>query len=135
MSKSLFERTRLWDAMYGMTKVEVKLIPDPDMYIFFEKGTSGGVSYISNRYGKANNKYLESNDPNQESKHITCLDANNSYGYAMSKFSPTWGFKRINLKDFELNKYNNNSSQDAFLKLINQIRKVVRLPIENCWSL
>ena len=39
-----------WDARLNMTKVELNLIPDPDMYIFFEKGTRGGVSYISNRY-------------------------------------------------------------------------------------
>ena len=26
-----------WDAMLNMTKVELKLIPDPNMYIFFEK--------------------------------------------------------------------------------------------------
>ena len=32
-----------WDAMLNMTKVELELIPDPDMYIFFEKGTRGGV--------------------------------------------------------------------------------------------
>ena len=29
--------------MLNMTKVELKLIPDPDMYIFFEKVTRGGV--------------------------------------------------------------------------------------------
>ena len=28
-----------WDAMLKMTKIELELIPDPDMYIFFEKGT------------------------------------------------------------------------------------------------
>ena len=44
------------DAMLNMTKVELELAPDPDMYIFFEKGTRGGVSYISNRYSKASNK-------------------------------------------------------------------------------
>ena len=30
----------------------------------------GEVSYISNRYSKASNKYLKSYDPKQESKHI-----------------------------------------------------------------
>ena len=32
-----------WDAIPNMTKVELELIPDPDMYIFLEKGTRGGV--------------------------------------------------------------------------------------------
>ena len=30
------------------------------MYKFFEKGTKGGIYYISNRYSKASNKYLKS---------------------------------------------------------------------------
>ena len=47
-----------WEAMLKMTKVKLELITDPDMYIFFEKGTRDGISYISNRYSKANNKYL-----------------------------------------------------------------------------
>ena len=38
-----------WDAMLNMTKIKLELISDPDMYIFFEKGMRGGVSYISNR--------------------------------------------------------------------------------------
>ena len=48
-----------WDAMLKMTKIELELIPDPDMYIFFEKGIRGEISYISNRYSEANNKYLK----------------------------------------------------------------------------
>ena len=32
-----------------MTKVELNLISDVDMYLFFEKGMRGGVSYISKR--------------------------------------------------------------------------------------
>ena len=72
--------------MLNVTKVELELIPDPDMHIFFEKGTKSGVSYISNRYSKTNNKYLKSYDPKQKSKHFIYLDANNVYGYTMSKF-------------------------------------------------
>ena len=56
-----------------MTKVKLKLISDPDMYIFFETGMRGGVFYISNRYSKANNKYLKSYDPKQESKYVIYL--------------------------------------------------------------
>ena len=51
-----------WDAMLKITKIQLELISDPDMYMFFEKGTRGGISFISNRYSKANNKYLKSYD-------------------------------------------------------------------------
>ena len=37
-----------WGAMLKMTKIDLELIPDPDLYIFFEKGTRSGISYISN---------------------------------------------------------------------------------------
>ena len=102
-----------WDAMLKMTKIKLQLISDPEMYIFFEKGTRDGISYISNRYSKANNKYFKSYDPKQESKHIIYLDANNVYGYAMSKFLPTSGFKWIDPKEFNLNNYTSNSSKGS----------------------
>ena len=46
------------DAMLNMTKVELELILNTDMHLFFEKSMTGRVSSISNRYSKANNKYL-----------------------------------------------------------------------------
>ena len=46
-----------------------------------------------NRYSKVSNKYLKSYDPKQESKYIIYIDANNLFGYGMSKFLPTSGFK------------------------------------------
>ena len=48
-----------------MTKGELELIPDPDMYMFFEKGTRVGISHISNKYKKANIKYLKPYDPKE----------------------------------------------------------------------
>ena len=52
-----------------MTKVELELISDADMHLFFQKVMRGGVSDISKRYSEANNKQ-KSYDPKQESKHI-----------------------------------------------------------------
>ena len=63
--------------MFIMKQIELELITDPDMYILFEKGIRGGISYISNRYSKANNKYLKSYDLKQESKYSIYIDANN----------------------------------------------------------
>ena len=60
----------IWDVMRNMIKEKLKIISDPDMYIFFEKSLRDWVSYIFNRYSKANNKYLKSSDPKQNSKHI-----------------------------------------------------------------
>ena len=56
-------------------------------------GTRGGVSTISHRYAQANNKYMPSFDASKPSSFIAYLDANNLYGWAMSKNLPTHGFK------------------------------------------
>ena len=60
---------------------------------------------------------MKSYDPKQESKHIIYLDANNLYGYAMSKFLPTSGFKWIDPKKFLLNKYTRNSLKGCALEV------------------
>ena len=56
--------------MLNITKIEIELFRDSDMYLFFGKGMRGGVSYISQRYSKASNNYLESCDPKNESNHM-----------------------------------------------------------------
>lgn len=52
--------------------------------ILFEHGTRGGVSTITNRCVKDNNKYMKKFNPEEESSVIQYLDANNLYGWAMS---------------------------------------------------
>ena len=90
----------IWDAKLNMIKFELEFIPDPHMYLFFEKGMRDGVSYVSKGNSKSKNNYLIFYDQKQESKHIINLDINHLCGYAMSKFLPTNGFKWIDLKAF-----------------------------------
>ena len=88
-----------WDAALKMTKVELELLSDLDMLLMVEKGIRGGVSMISNRYSKANNKYMgDKFNLSEPSKYIQYLDANNLYGAAMSMKLPTHGFKWMNDK-------------------------------------
>ena len=115
-----------WDAILKVTKVLPELIPDLDMLKCFEKGTKGRISYISNRYSKANKKYLKLFERKQVSKHIIYLDTNILYCYAMSKFLPASGFKWIDPKDFELNKYISNSSNGFVLEVDLEYPKELR---------
>ena len=59
----------------------------------------GGISYISKRHSKANNKYMECYDSGKESKYITNLDANNLYGWLMSQHLSYSEFKSLNQKE------------------------------------
>ena len=109
-----------WDAMLKMTDIKLELITDIDMYQFIEKGLRGGTSYIANRYGKANNKYMKTYNENEPSKYIMYLDANNLYGWAMSKFLPTSGFKWLSQKNIEninLGKYTDESKKGLILEV------------------
>ena len=83
-----------WDACLKITDIELELLSDPNMLLMFEKGIRGGISIISNRYGEANNKYMQKGfNKNKPSKYLMYLDANNLYGCAMSEKLPTHGFK------------------------------------------
>ena len=73
------------------------------MLLMVEKGIRGGVSMMGNRYGKANNKYMGKSFKDIEpSKYITYLDANNLYGWAMSRSLPTHGFKWMKVNELEI---------------------------------
>ena len=83
-----------WDACLKKTGVELELISDPDKLLMFERLIRGGISMISNRYGKANNKYMKRGfNINNLITFLMYLDANNLYGCAMSMKLPTHGFK------------------------------------------
>ena len=56
---------------------KIRKISDIDKLLFIEKGLRGGISYISKRYAKANNKYMNGYNHNKSSKFVTYLDMNN----------------------------------------------------------
>ena len=66
--------------MLKMTKIELELISGIMMYLFIEEGMREGISYISKRYSRVNNKYMQFYDDEKQSKYTTYLDANNLYG-------------------------------------------------------
>ena len=109
-----------WDAMLKMTNIKLELMTDIDMFQFIEKGMRGGISYIANRYGKANNKYMSEYDEKEPSKYIMYLDANNLYGWAMSQYLPTGGFKWLTEKQINkinLAQYNEDSNKGLLIEV------------------
>ena len=105
-----------WDACLKMTSVKLELLSDEDMLLMFEEGIRGGISIISNRYGEANNKYMQKGfNKNKPSKYLMYLDANNLYGCAMSEKLPTHGFKW--LLDREIGKLFNNQVLQVWEKI------------------
>ena len=109
-----------WDAMLKMTKMQLELMTDIDMFQFIEKGMRGGTSYIANRYGEANNRYMKTYDNKTPSKYIMYLDANNLYGWAMSQYLPNGGFRWMTEKqinNINLSKYSENSKKGLILEV------------------
>ena len=81
------------DAMMKVTDVEIELITDPDMYLFFEESKRGGVSSAMKRYSEANNKYMKNYDPGKPSMFIEYLDENSLYTSILAGPLPFSGFR------------------------------------------
>ena len=109
-----------WDAILKMTNIKLEHMVDIDMFQFIEKGMHGRVSYIANRYGKANNKYMKEYNEKVPSKYIMYLDANNLYGWAMSQHLPTGNFKWMTdkgISKIDPEKYKADSKKGLILEV------------------
>ena len=98
-----------WECMLKMTKIELELISDSDIYLFLMDTIRGGMTVCNKKYVKADNIYTrEQHDiwidknikkklrTNNLSKYLMYLDANNLYGLSMSKPLPYKNFKLSN---------------------------------------
>ena len=107
-----------WDAMLKMTGIELEKISDVDKYLFIEKGTRGGVSFIDKRYSKANNKYMNDYDLEKLSTFITYLDKNNLCGCSMSENLPYEKFEWLeNIDKFDVTSINEKSGIGYILEV------------------
>ena len=90
-----------WEVMLKISKVELELIHDPEMYDMIEDAIRGGISNIK-RYAKANNPYMgEKFDPEKEKIYIPYLDANGLYSWAMTNPLPVRNFKWMEKEELE----------------------------------
>ena len=91
-----------WDAALKFTGVRLETLVDETMYSFLEDGSRGGVSQISRRHARANNKYLEDYNPDEPTVYLIYLDAVNLYGKVMADNLPTHGFRWLPKNDWLL---------------------------------
>ena len=91
-----------WDSALKYSKVRQETFTDEqlDMYLMIEANLRGGMSTITNRFAKGNNKYMNDFDEKQDSSYNIYLDANNLYGHSMSQPLPVGGYKWDNPEEF-----------------------------------
>ena len=80
-----------------MTKIELELITDSDIYLFLMDCIREGMTVCNKKFVKADNIYTRKKDENSDiNKYLMYLDANNLYGLSMSKPLPYKNFKCSN---------------------------------------
>ena len=103
-----------WQACLKKNNIELELLTDYDMLLIVEEGIRGGICHSIHRYVRANNKYIKNCNNNEESSYIQYLDANNLYGWAISKKLPVNGFKWTDnniINEEFINNYNENDKK------------------------
>ena len=94
-----------WQACLKKTGVKLELLLDPDMLLMVERGIRGGITQSVHRWAAANNPYMRSDyKPNEPTRYLQYLDANNPYGWAMSQPLPTRGFRWADIHPDEISK-------------------------------
>ena len=108
-----------WQACLKKTGERLELLTNHDMLLMVEKGIRGGMCQAIHGYAKANNKYMKKYDKNIKSSYLTCLDANDLYGWAMSQKLPLGGFEWVEdlsqFKEVFIKNYDESNDKGYFL--------------------
>ena len=73
-----------------------------------ERGIRAGITQSVHRWAMANNPYMGSGyNPSEPTRYLQYPDANNLYGWVMSRLLPTGGFRRANVHPDEVSKLAN----------------------------
>ena len=78
-----------WDMALKLTKIELHLLSDPDMYLMIENAMRGGISCVSHRLATADIDH----DLDLDTDFLCYLDQNNLYGHSLSQSLPVRDFR------------------------------------------
>ena len=90
------------------------------MLLMIGKGIRGGISQAIHKYAGANNKYMKNYNKVITSSYLQYLDANNLYGWTMSKKLNVAGFKWDNSDKYSedlMKSYDENGKYGALLEV------------------
>ena len=116
-SKFLSAPGLAWQGGFKKTKIKLDLFTNIDMLLMVEKGIRRGICHSVFQYAKANNKYTNNCDKNEESSYIQYWDVNNLYGWAMSQKLPVNNFEWIK----DTSQFNEDLTKTIMKKVIKDI--------------
>lgn len=94
-----------FDCCLKHTKVELELLTDIDMMMFFERAVRGGLVQVSSRRAVANNPLVKNYNPDKEKNWIVYLDCNSLYPTVMVEPLPVSGFEFLDdISNFDVMK-------------------------------
>ena len=107
-----------WEACLKCTGIKLELLTDPDMLLMFERGIRGGITQAVRKYTAANNPYMgDKYDPNENTTYLQYLDANNLYGWAMSRPLPAGGFRWVDVNPNEISELATRTDKGYILEV------------------
>jgi len=84
-----------------MTEVELDLITEADQYLLLESNIRGGLSYVAERYAKANDPSLPDFDPERPISSLLYVDANSLYASSQICELPVGNFRFLTSDEIE----------------------------------